>query len=83
MTKLTMRRITYTAADAGDQLQQLCRQLSLQADVVSPRGRALTEEVFGEALTPGSGRRAHLQRRSHSAAARRCCTTPSSSTRYA
>src|SRR5262245_43798625 len=47
-----MRRITYQADDAADQLQQICRQLSVQADVVSPRGRALTEQVFGQALTP-------------------------------
>ena len=33
-------------------LQQLRQKLSPQGDVVSPRGRALTEEVFGEALTP-------------------------------
>src|SRR5436305_10835458 len=52
MAKITMRRISHTAADAADQLHQLCRQLSLQADVVSPRGRALTEQVFGQALTP-------------------------------
>jgi histidinol dehydrogenase len=53
MGKFTMRRISHTAPDAADQLQQMCRQLSLQADVVSPRGKALTEQVFGEALTPG------------------------------
>src|SRR5436190_13159138 len=52
MAKFTMRRISHTAADAADQLQQLCRQLSLQADVISPRGKALTEQVFGQALTP-------------------------------
>jgi histidinol dehydrogenase len=52
MSNFTMRRISHTAPDAADQLQQLCRQLSLQADVVSPRGRALTEQVFGQALTP-------------------------------
>ncbi len=52
MPSFTMRRISYTAADAAEQLQQLCGQLSLQADVVSPRGRALTEQVFGQALTP-------------------------------
>jgi histidinol dehydrogenase len=52
MANLTMRRIAYTTADAAEQLQQLCQQLSLQADVVSPRGRALTEQVFGAALTP-------------------------------
>ena len=53
MSAFTMRRIAYTSSDAAEQLQQLCRQLSLQADVVSPRGKALTEQVFGEALTPG------------------------------
>jgi histidinol dehydrogenase len=52
MGRLTMRRIAYTAPDATAQLQQMCRQLSLQADVVSPRGQALTEQVFGQALTP-------------------------------
>jgi len=52
MAKFTMRRIAYTAANAAEQLQQLCQQLSLQADVVSPRGRTLTEQVFGKALTP-------------------------------
>src|SRR5204863_7414231 len=52
MERLKMRRISYRATDAADQLQQLCRQLGLQADVVSPRGKALTEQVFGQALTP-------------------------------
>ena len=52
MGYFTMRRISHTAADAVDQLQQLCRQLSLEAEVVSPRARALTERVFGQALTP-------------------------------
>jgi histidinol dehydrogenase len=52
MANFTMRRIAHTAADAVEQLQRLCRQLSLQADVVSAHGRALTEEVFGAALTP-------------------------------
>jgi histidinol dehydrogenase len=52
MERFIMRRISHTAADAADQLQALCRQLSLQADVVSPRGKALTEQVFGQALTP-------------------------------
>ena len=33
-------------------LKELRLKLSPQGDVVSPRGRALTEEVFGEALTP-------------------------------
>src|ERR1700692_3209201 len=52
MGNFSMRRITYAAPDAAEQLRQLCGQLALQADVVSPRGRALTEQVFGQALTP-------------------------------
>ena len=52
MGKFTMRRISHAAADAADQVQQLCRQLSEQAEVVSPRSKALTEQLFGKALTP-------------------------------
>lgn len=52
MTKTAMRRITYRADDAAEELQRLCRQLGLQADIVSPRSRELTERVFGAALTP-------------------------------
>ena len=37
---------------SAEVLQELRLKLSPQGDVVSPRGRALTEEVFGEALTP-------------------------------
>jgi histidinol dehydrogenase len=46
-----MRRIHH-AADAAAELAKLRQQLSLQADVVSPRGRQLTEQVFGQPLTP-------------------------------
>ena len=52
MASLTMRRIHHSAPNATRELEQLQRQLSLQADVVSPRGRELTERVFGQALTP-------------------------------
>src|SRR4051812_43057273 len=52
MGTLKLRRIRHTDADAAAQLLELRRRLSLQADVVSPRSRALTEKVFGEALTP-------------------------------
>jgi len=52
MASLTMRRIHHAATDAAGELEQLRRQLSLQADVVSPRGRELTEQIFGQALTP-------------------------------
>jgi histidinol dehydrogenase len=52
MPALNVRRIHHAAADAAAQLHELRRSLSLQADVVSPRGRQLTEQVFGSALTP-------------------------------
>src|SRR5262249_52482498 len=52
MANLTMRRIHFAAADAASELDRLQKQLSLQADVVSPRGRELTEQVFGMPLTP-------------------------------
>lgn len=51
MGNLTIRRIHY-AADATAELAKLRQSLSLQADVVSPRGRQLTEQVFGQPLTP-------------------------------
>jgi histidinol dehydrogenase len=51
MATLTMRRIHH-AADAAAELARLRQQMSLQADVVSPRGRQLTEQVFGQPLTP-------------------------------
>jgi histidinol dehydrogenase len=37
---------------ATEILDRLRRKLSPQGDVVSPRGRALTEQVFGKPLTP-------------------------------
>ncbi len=52
MANLTMRRIDHHAADAAAELAKLRQQLSLQADVVSPRGRQLTEQVFGQPLSP-------------------------------
>lgn len=38
--------------DSTEVLRVLRQKLSPQGDVVSPRGRALTEEVFGKPLTP-------------------------------
>ena len=52
MPALKMRRVESSSNDAAEQLLELRRRLSLQADVVSPRSRALTEKVFGSALTP-------------------------------
>jgi histidinol dehydrogenase len=53
MDTLNLRRIRCADSDALQQLADLRRRLSLQADVVSERGRQLTEAVFGEALPPG------------------------------
>ncbi|MBX9681783.1 MAG: histidinol dehydrogenase [Gemmataceae bacterium] len=52
MAKLTLTRIEYGDADAPKQFAALRKKLSLQADVISPKSRALTEKVFGQALTP-------------------------------
>ena len=52
MDTVNMRRIRCADPDAAQQLAALRRQFNSQADVVSPRGRKLTETVFGEALTP-------------------------------
>jgi histidinol dehydrogenase len=52
MTSLTVRRIQFGSADAAEQLARLRTQLSAQGNIVSARGRELTERVFGEALPP-------------------------------
>src|SRR5881227_3569620 len=52
MDKPNLRRIRCADPDAAQQLAALRGQLSLQGEVVSPRGRQLTEAVFGEALPP-------------------------------
>src|SRR5919201_765123 len=49
---LRLRRIRYGSDEAAAQLAGLRAQLSAQGNVVSARGRALTEKVFGEALPP-------------------------------
>ncbi|MCP4945416.1 MAG: histidinol dehydrogenase [Planctomycetaceae bacterium] len=51
MSDLRIQRVDARQGSA-EILQELRLKLSPQGDVVSPRGRALTEEVFGEALTP-------------------------------
>ncbi len=51
MSVLQIQRVDARQGSA-EILQELRLKLSPQGDVVSPRGRALTEEVFGEALTP-------------------------------
>jgi histidinol dehydrogenase len=52
MATVNLRRIDCADATAVEQLAALRSQLSLQGDVVSPRGRELTVAVFGEALPP-------------------------------
>jgi histidinol dehydrogenase len=52
MTALKMKRIRLGEPQAAQNLEAVRAQLSAQGDVVSPRGRALTEKVFGEALPP-------------------------------
>src|SRR5438552_15299787 len=52
MDSVKIRRIHCADPKAARQLAELRGQLASQADVVSPRGRALTEAVFGEALPP-------------------------------
>jgi histidinol dehydrogenase len=47
-----MRRIRLGTGEAAEQLARLRTQLSAQGNVVSARGRELTEKVFGEALPP-------------------------------
>src|SRR5438105_6436842 len=52
MAKLNVRRIDFSKPAAAQQLAALRKQLSAQGNVVSQRGRELTEAVFGEALPP-------------------------------
>src|SRR5262249_24602796 len=52
MDTLNLKRIRCADADSARRLAELRQQLSLQGEVISPRGRQLTEAVFGEALPP-------------------------------
>jgi histidinol dehydrogenase len=52
MAPFTLRRIRLGSPDAAAQLARLRTQLSAQGNVVSARGRELTEKVFGEPLPP-------------------------------
>jgi histidinol dehydrogenase len=53
MHTLNLRRIHCGDADAPQRLAALRSQLGSQGEIISPRGRQLTEAVFGEALPPG------------------------------
>jgi histidinol dehydrogenase len=52
MDTVNMRCIRCGDPQAARQLTELRQQLTLQSDIVSPRGKKLTEAVFGEALPP-------------------------------
>lgn len=52
MASINLRRIVCGQPDAAAALAALRTQLSASGNVVSPRSRALTEKVFGEALPP-------------------------------
>jgi histidinol dehydrogenase len=52
MATVNLRRINCVAADAEEQIAALRARLSPQGEMVSARGRKLTEEVFGEPLPP-------------------------------
>jgi histidinol dehydrogenase len=52
MNDLQIRRIDARHSAAGGALQELREQLSPSGDVVSPKGKELTERVFGEPLRP-------------------------------
>jgi histidinol dehydrogenase len=49
---VAIRVIRCSSPHASQDIQQLLQQLGAQGNVVSPRGRELTERVFGEALAP-------------------------------
>lgn len=52
MAALKVRRIDLSASNAAQQLAKLREQFRLDAEVVSPTQKKLTQAVFGEALSP-------------------------------
>jgi histidinol dehydrogenase len=52
MGELNLRRIHLGSTEAAAQLANLRHQLGARGNVVSARGKALTEKVFGEPLPP-------------------------------
>jgi len=52
MATLNLRRIDCASADAKDLFASFRAELRAQEEVVSPRGRELTQKVFGESLPP-------------------------------
>lgn len=53
ISTLNIRRLDARQASFSDELEQLRMQLSPSGNVVSPRGKELTEKVFGQVLSPG------------------------------
>jgi histidinol dehydrogenase len=51
-TSLNIRQIRCADQRAAEQLAALRKQLTAQGNVVSPRGKELTQKVFGEPLPP-------------------------------
>ena len=52
MPALKVRRLDLTATNSAAHVAKLRDQFKLDAEVVSPAGRKLTKDVFGEALPP-------------------------------
>ena len=52
LSSLSITRIDGCTADFEERLSALRRQLSPDGNVVSPKGKELTERVFGEPLLP-------------------------------
>jgi histidinol dehydrogenase len=52
MPALKLRRIDLTASNAAAQIVKLRDQFRIDAEVVSPASKKLTQAVFGEALSP-------------------------------
>ncbi|MCZ2342531.1 MAG: histidinol dehydrogenase [Bacteroidales bacterium] len=52
MPALKLRRIDLSASNANQQLAKLRDQLKLDAELVTPASKKLTQAVFGEALSP-------------------------------
>jgi histidinol dehydrogenase len=52
MNSLQIQRIDARSGEATAALEKLRQQLSPSGNVVSPKGKALTERVFGQALLP-------------------------------
>ena len=80
MPALKLRRIDLSANTAAAQITKLRDQFRIDAEVVIPASKKLTQAVFGEALTPAEASSASATTCA-TRGCRRSCITPSSSTR--